>query len=260
MPQIAVPAHLYMSAPVATVTAGTRLSDAWQRLDERQISSLAVVDAGGQPVGVITRSDLLRIGRREAGARGDVALLELPDRPVADAMTTGIRSVAPADPVSTAAALMNRHDIHRVFVVDGGSLAGVISTLDVMRAIRDDRQRTPIAEHMSKPLFTVRVEDPLSLAAERLAEAHITGLVVMENDWPVGVFTQLEEVAAKDLPPSTPVEEAMNAAFVCLPESTPLHRAAEQAIAMRVRRIIAVRHRGPIGILTGLDFAHAAHD
>ncbi len=260
MPQIAVPAHLYMSSPVATVPADARLTDAWQLLDQRQISSLAVVDDGASPVGVITRSDLLRVGRREAGARGDVALLELPDSRVGEVMTASIHAVAPDAPLSAAAALMNRHDIHRVFVVDGDDLAGVVSTWDVMRAIRDDRQATPIAEHMSKPIFTVRVDDLISLAAARLAEARITGLVVLENDWPVGVFTQLEEVEAKELPPNTRVEEAMNAAFICLPESTLLHRAAAQAVAMRVRRIIAVRHRGPIGILSGLDFARAAHN
>jgi hypothetical protein len=50
----------------------------------------------------------------------------------------------------------------------------------------------------------------------------------------------------------------MDAAMLALEVDTPLHRAAAQAEAMRVRRIIAVKGRRLEGILTGLDFARAA--
>jgi hypothetical protein len=46
--------------------------------------------------------------------------------------------------------------------------------------------------------------------------------------------------------------------MLALETTTPLHRAAAQAAALRVRRVIAVKNRRIEGILTGLDFARAA--
>jgi predicted transcriptional regulator len=79
--------------------------------------------------------------------------------------------------------------------------------------------------------------------------------VVVDDDWPVGVFTQVEALECRDLARGTAVEEVMNPGMVCMPESTKIFRAAQQAIAMRVRRIIAVKKREMVGIIGGLDFA-----
>ena len=87
--------------------------------------------------------------------------------------------------------------------------------------------------------------------------AHISGLIVVEDGWPIGLFTQREALESKDLAGSTPVEQAMNSAMLVMDAQTPLHRAAAQAAALRVRRVIAMGSRGVAGILTGLDFAKA---
>ena len=50
----------------------------------------------------------------------------------------------------------------------------------------------------------------------------------------------------------------MNPAMLSLEADTPLHRAAAQAEALRVRRVIVVNNRQIEGILTGVDFARAA--
>jgi CBS domain-containing protein len=86
----------------------------------------------------------------------------------------------------------------------------------------------------------------------------VSGLAVLDDGWPVGVFTQEEALEARDQPRDTPVETAMNPAMLALEAETPLHRAAAQAEALRVRRIIVVRGTRLEGILSGLDFARAA--
>jgi CBS domain-containing protein len=111
---------------------------------------------------------------------------------------------------------------------------------------------------MSSPAFTVRASEPISLATDRLEKAHISGLIVVDGEWPVGFFSQREALAARDLPRSTPVEEGMTSAMLALEADTPLHRAAAQAAELRVRRVIAVRSRNIEGILSGLDFARSA--
>ncbi len=246
--------ELYMSSPVHTAKGDESLDLVYRRLNDLGISSLAVVD-GDRLVGVISRTDLLRVGRLEAGMQKKAQLLTFPSRRVSEQMTTDPIVVSPKDSLATAAARMTAQYLHRVFVVDGDALIGVLSTHDLMRAVRDKGIKGTIAEHMSSPLFTVRADEPISLATDRLGKARITGVVVVEDGWPVGVFTQVDALAARTLPRDTRVEEAMDTAILCMPATSRLHRAAAQAARMRARRIIAADKREMIGILSGIDFA-----
>ena len=180
------------------------------------------------------------------------------DRPVAKLMTTDVETISPDEPLSLAAEKMVSRHVHRIYVETDGRPVGVVSTKDVMLAIRDKKTNTPISRWMSSPAFTVRASEPISLATERLERAHVSGLVVVDDGWPVGLFTQREALESRDLARDTKVEDAMSSAMLALDVDTPLHRAAAQAAELRVRRIIAVKQRSIEGILTGLDLARAA--
>lgn len=258
MANFEMPVSLYMTAPVAGVAPDTGLNVAHARLTDLGVSALAVVDRDHKLVGVVTRTDLLRLGRKQAGRRHGASALTLPSKPVGDVMTKSVLTVRSDDPVSKAAKLMVDEHVHRVFVVDNESPVGVLSTRNIMAAIRDKRMRHPLSDFMSTPVFTVRTTETLSLAVERLEKARVSGLVVVDDDWPVGVFTQEEALGAKDFPGDTQVEEIMSPAMLCLDVSTPMHRAAAHASAMDVRRIIAVENKQMSGILTGLDLARCA--
>jgi predicted transcriptional regulator len=247
-----------MRSPVHTVRSDDNLQQVQDQLNGLSISSLAVIDADEELVGVISQTDLIRVGRRQAGSRGKAALLTLPNKLVSRRMTSEVFTVDPNDPISLAAKRMVERHVHRVYVLAARKLVGVLSTRDVMLAIRDKRVNAPILEWMSSPVFTIRAEEPVALATERLEKAHVTGLAVVEESWPVGVFTQREALEARDRTRDTPVEAVMNPAVLALEADTPLHRAAAQAEAMRVRRVIVVQGRRIQGILTGLDFARAA--
>jgi predicted transcriptional regulator len=258
MPNFQVPTSLYMSAPVHTVREDDSLQTVQRRLGELAISSLAVVSGQGKLVGVISQADLIRVGRRQAGSHGKAALLTVPDKKVSRRMTSKVVTVGSQEPVAVAAKKMVESRFHRIFVVDSGELVGVLSTKDVMLAIRDKRVNCPISQWMSSPVFTVRHNEPISLATERLAKARVTGLVVVDGDLPVGLFTNREALEARDEPRDLPVEEAMSAAMLALPVDTPLHRAAAQAAELNVRRIVAMSGGKMEGILSGIDFARAA--
>ena len=257
MSRFNVPVESFASSPVYTIAADESLQSADRRMRTLSVSSLAVIDREGALVGVITRSDLVRIGRYRARARRGGPLLDFPDAPIADAMTRDVVTLSTRGTVAQACELMVRRHIHRVFTTDDGALAGVFSTRDAMRAVCDQRLEDPIAAFMSSPLFTVDVGDSTALATEYLDRARITGVVVVESDWPVGVFTMSEAVFARALPENTAVEEVMDAAVVCLPRDTPMFRAAHQALRMGVRRIVVSHQRDMVGILSGMDFARA---
>jgi CBS domain-containing protein len=63
----------------------------------------------------------------------------LAEHTVADAMSRWVVSVAPETSVVTAARLMTSSRIHRVVVLDGDRLCGVLSTLDLARAVGQGR-------------------------------------------------------------------------------------------------------------------------
>lgn len=245
-----------MSAPVRTVRSNAPLSAAEQVLREYALSSLAVVDSHNAPIGVITRSDLLRIGQPR-GPRGKrLPALELPDRKIADAMTPEVLTVAKDATVHEACQLLVRKHIHRVFVRDGEALVGVFSTRDAMSAVSAAKVPLALSEFMSSPVLTVGALDPLSHAIEALEDSKVSGLLVLDEfEQPAGLFTQVEALQARELPANTPVEEAMSYALVCLDVQTPMHRAAAHASETRARRVVATERRKVFGILTGIDFA-----
>jgi len=252
----------YMSKPAHAVAPTDLLASVYKRLLETNVSCLAVVD-GDSLVGVVSRTDLLRAGRRQATPTSDAAdarhvLLEFSPTPVAEVMTHTVDLVSPTTSIAAASAIMSEQHVHRVFVGSKESLLGVFSTLDVMRVIRDGVAKEPISEFMSAPIEVVDVEETVAKAVDQLEKSHVSGLIAVENEWPVGVFTQVEALAARDLEDDTLVEDAMDPALICMPVTTSMHRAAQQALRMRVRRVVASENRHMRGILSGLDFARYA--
>ncbi len=258
MAKFDVPVSLYMSSPIVAIRTRDSLERARSMLADHEVSALPVVDEKDRVVGILSRTDLLRVGRREAGSRPGAALLMLPDRNAGDEMTHEVAILSHEASIADAAGVMTQKRIHRVVIEDDGVPVGIFSTRDVMRVIREKRLNLPLSEIMSSPLFTVRHSEPLSLATDRLPKARVTGLVVVEGEWPVGIFAQEEALAARDLPLDTPVEDAMSPAILVLDETLPVHRAAAQAGALDVRRIVVSRNGKPVGIVSGIDFAELA--
>ncbi|MBK6515440.1 MAG: CBS domain-containing protein [Polyangiaceae bacterium] len=68
------------------------MSDVHSLLEERNISAVPVVDASGSPLGVISRTDLLRVGTpRPKERRTTTVLVDLPEKTAGDIMHPGSR-------------------------------------------------------------------------------------------------------------------------------------------------------------------------
>ncbi|HWN70566.1 MAG TPA: CBS domain-containing protein, partial [Haliangium sp.] len=255
-PRYDAPVHYYMSGPVRVVSPGDDLEHVQALLGTHGISSVAVVE-DGKLVGVISQTDLLRVSFPLLAARRRVGARWLPRRSVAQVMTPEVLTVGPHDPVSLAARRMVEHDVHRLFVVDGHGLVGVLSTTDVTAAVRDIRIEQPVSAYMTSVLFAIDHDEPVSAGVKLLDRAHISGVVVIEQGWPVGVFSQREALTSRHMPRDTPIEHAMSQAFLTVPGHVPLHRVAGQAAALGVRRVVVFEEGTAIGVVTGMDFARA---
>ena len=249
--------HEYMTSPALTVGADTRLASVRELLEAEKVSAVGVTDAAGKLVGVVSRSDLVRAGKLQRVGEKREALLELPDAAAAEVMAKNPITVTRDSSLGAAGKLMAKKHIHRVFVEVGGECVGVLSTTDVMRAICEETHTRPIADFATKGVVTVRSDDTDGLALDRMGAAHVHGVVVVEDKWPVGVFGQLEALAASSAAPDTQVADYINSRFLVLPDEMPVHRAIEQSLAMRARRVVLTNGVSLCGILSGPDFVRA---
>ena len=121
-----------MQTNLAVIPLDAPLSEAVTTLVDAHVLALPVLDARREFVGVLSTSDLLE-ALAEQGRGGDAGTW-LDTSRVRDLMTSRPQFVAPEDDVKKAAQEMLYLGIHRVFVVDGESLVGVLSQSDVVQA------------------------------------------------------------------------------------------------------------------------------
>ena len=125
------------------------LKDAAAFLKRRNISAAPVINDAGRPVGVLNRTDIIRVSR---GALKAPQMLgefineakQLCDTPypnsvaVRQAMTPVALSVDLDASLAEVCKKMLDRKVHRLFVVDqDGTLVGVISALDVLRCLTE---------------------------------------------------------------------------------------------------------------------------
>ncbi len=243
-----------MSAALHTVGPDARLPAVERLLRDAGVSGVPVVDAELRPLGVVSLTDLLQAGAVQAVTGTAQTRLMLPDRRVADSVHGRPLCVQLEGSLREAVQLMRSERVHRVLVVDGGRLCGLVSAWDVMRVVAAARLARHLGTLMSSPVITVSPQEPTGAALERLRAARVHGLVVVEGGWPVGVFGQEEALAAELWPAPTTVEQWFNPSVLSLPPSMALHRAAAQACAMRTRDIAVMDLEGIGGIVTASDF------
>lgn len=262
MSHFTTPVTAYARGPLISVHPDTPVAAVLDLLEERSISAVPVLDSARRALGVISRTDLLRLGtpRPKADTLMRRTLVELPEKRAGDVMRPGVLSVPRTTPVAAASKLMVVERKHRLFVTDHEDhVVEVFGTREVMMAIWEARVETPIGSIMTRKPFTIPHDAPVSLATERLEQAHAQGVVVIDPEaWPIGLFTQREALEARGLEPETPVEHAMSYGMLCLHTSTPLYRAAAQAAHTRARRVLCVEDAKVVGVVTGLDFARLA--
>ena len=106
-------------------------------LADAHISGLPVVDKGGRILGVVSASDVLTAEAEAESVTMGQDLMQ--ETLVRDIMTPRPYTIAPDEDVREVARQMLYGDVHRLFVVEGERLVGVISTTDMVRAIANGK-------------------------------------------------------------------------------------------------------------------------
>jgi CBS domain-containing protein len=131
-----------MQTSVVTVVPATTLKDVAKLLVEHDISGVPVVE-DGRVIGVVSERDLLEKQRvHQPNHDGVLGWLMSADlevekhwaRTAGDAMTAPARTIEQWRTVSAAASLMAEDRIKRLPVVHDGTLVGIVTRADIVRA------------------------------------------------------------------------------------------------------------------------------
>ena len=136
-----------MTKDVFTVSPDLSIRETTEMLASRHIGGAPVVDDDNRVIGVITASDILEFAAAMTGEPAELG--DAPERnefdrhTVDEAMTRApLRTLGPDATAREAATMMQESGIHRIPVMEGDTLLGVVSTLDLAKAIADGRLAT----------------------------------------------------------------------------------------------------------------------
>jgi len=115
---------------IVSVLPGTPLMELVGTIASRRIGAVLICDEAGDLIGIVSERDVVKA----LAAKGP----ELHTLLAQDVMTPNVTTVAPDTTINDAMELMDRGYFRHLPVVDAGSLVGIISVRDVVRA-RIDR-------------------------------------------------------------------------------------------------------------------------
>jgi CBS domain-containing protein len=170
--------QLPRKTPVA-VAPGAPLREALERMHDRRVGSVLVVDADGVAQGILTRYDVL----------GRVTLPQRPmDDPIDAVMSAPLQTLDVGQSALDAALLMSRHGIRHVPITEGGRVVSIISERDLFALQRLSLKSLATALRASPDLATLKslAGDIRRFAANLLGQGvharQLTALISHLND------------------------------------------------------------------------------
>jgi CBS domain-containing protein len=120
-------ARAHMSRDLLTVSPRDSLSEVAQRMVDRDVGAVLVMD-GSELAGILTERDVLRAVA--AGIEDETV--------VADWMTRDPETMEPDDTTQHAAVLMIHGGFRHLPLVEGSNVVGMLSIRDLMRVVLDN--------------------------------------------------------------------------------------------------------------------------
>lgn len=232
-----------MSPHPMTIASSATLADAKEVFVSHRFTSLPVTGASGQLVGIVSVSDLLRAGDK-------------PDDPVLEVMTTRLATARPEEAVAVAASTMVGAGVHHLVVIDTATRPiGVISNLDVARAVAELEDENPVHWIMSSEPLTVDCGADPDDARALLIDSGYSSAPVTAQGRVVGFVTQVTLLrgAAEG---ASRVDETMEVGVHTFDESATISQVADMMAETGSRRIFVTDSEGDlVGLVTVTDIA-----
>ncbi|AKB34611.1 Inosine-5'-monophosphate dehydrogenase [Methanosarcina siciliae C2J] len=124
-----------MTKKVKTCSPDERISRVWNYMIETDYTGIPVVSKKGDPIGMITRRDIIKAGILRMSVEDERATRPNESPKVEKIMSTPAYTLSENDSVKSAIEMIIKHDIGRVTVVDEqGKISGIADRQDLMGA------------------------------------------------------------------------------------------------------------------------------
>jgi CBS domain-containing protein len=115
---------------IVSIAPTQTLQEAAQTLTKQKVGAIVALDSHGSLAGILSERDIVRI----CAEQGSGAMSKL----VSDAMTKDVLTASPQDGIDVAMARMTDRRIRHLPVLQAGSLIGVVSIGDLVKAKIDE--------------------------------------------------------------------------------------------------------------------------
>lgn len=243
-----VPLSRILTAEVVSFPPAAPLAGVLEAMRRRRISCVVVTDRG-QPIGIFTEKDAVRLL-----AEG---LLQLA-QPVAEVMSAPLLCAQAEMDYREAYKLMAERGVrHLVVTRANGQLLGVVSEADFLHFLGEEYlvEVKTVASAMQHEVATLGTDARLSDALRAMRDRGTDYVVIVRDGSPVGLLTERDAIAfALRMPaPDTPVGELINATVLDIEPQAPLQQAAQRMEQAGVRRLLVTAGGRLVGVLTRHD-------
>jgi CBS domain-containing protein len=221
-----------MATHVITVGPDACVQDVAELLLRHRISAVPVLGSSGEIMGIVIEGDLInrsesKTERHKPGWQDAIAskegraaeYIKSNSRSVADVMTKDVITVSPQTSVADIAALLEKHRIKRVPVVEGGKLVGIVSRANLLQGLASLKHKTPQAQPEDS---AIRANLMARLENESWTRAGLISVTVLDGTvdlWGI-VESLTERKAVHVLAEVTPGVRAVNDNLMIRPTSS----------------------------------------
>ncbi len=170
----------YMSRNPVTVPSTVRLNEVIEIMAARQIGSV-IVTREDSPAGVVTEREIIREVVKAGGPPSDMTAERV--------MTPTFVRIKPESSVEDAAKEMLTRK-GRLLVFDGETLAGVLTSTDLVRAFTKSTQNPPVKNAASLHVLTAAADETVVSAVNLMFDKRVGSLLITEDGQPTAIFTE----------------------------------------------------------------------
>ena len=114
-------------------------------------------------------------------------------------MTPAPHTIGAAETLATARALMRRHHIRHLPVLEAGQLVGILSERDLLLIAGlpgMELERVAVAEAMTPDPRCISPDSSLEWVVAEMAQARLGSIIVVDDERVVGIFTTIDALRA----------------------------------------------------------------
>ena len=117
----------------------------------------------------------------------------IPKNSVYDIATLDLIYLKPGDSIKDAACLLSSNHIDGAPVITEGVAIGMVSLVDIVKALAEGKENEDVRDIMSKRLFFIDKDTKIATAVYKMYKFGISRLIVVDDDYtPIGVVTRTD--------------------------------------------------------------------